>query len=90
MLGLATVAAYPIPIWSVPCVGGDASVLASMVKYSDLVANAIMLHNVSDLTNVLDQLATEGRSISEECVASLSPYIRDQIRRFGQYNGNYE
>ena len=65
---------------------GDPIEQTKQVKYSDLVANAIMLHNVSDLTVVLDQLATEGQSISEECVASLSPYIRDHIRRFGQYS----
>ncbi len=65
---------------------GDPIEQTKQVKYSDLGANAIMLHNVSDLNDVPDQLATEGQLISEECVVSLSQYIRDHIRQCGQYS----
>jgi len=51
----------------------------------DLVANTIMLHNVSDLTDVLTDMAAEGWPLTKELVGRLSPYLREHIRRFGQY-----
>ncbi len=45
-----------------------------------------MLQNVVDLTKVLATMAKEGYTITKELVAGLSPYIRDQIRRFGRYD----
>ena len=44
-----------------------------------------MLHNVVDLTNVLTGMAADGYSVTKENVAGLSPYLREHIRRFGQY-----
>jgi len=64
---------------------GDPIEQAKQIKYSNLVANSIMLHNVVDLTEVLTNMAKEGYTITKERVAALSPYIRDQIRRFGRY-----
>lgn len=51
----------------------------------DLVANTIMLHNVSDLTDVLIGMTAEGWSLTKELVGRLSPYTRDYVRRFGQF-----
>ncbi len=45
-----------------------------------------MLQNVVDLTDVLTEMASEGYPITKELVACLSPYIRDQIQRFGRYD----
>ena len=39
---------------------GDPVEQAKQIKYMNLVANAIMLHNVVDLTNVLNTMASEG------------------------------
>ena len=55
------------------------------IKYNDLVANAVTLHNVVDLTRILRDLAGEGREIKKETVARLSPYLRRHISRFGDY-----
>lgn len=55
------------------------------IKYKDVIANAIMLHNVVDMTDVLHEMATEGHPITPEFVATLSPYITEHIRRFGEY-----
>ncbi len=55
------------------------------VKYMDLIANAVMLHNVADLTDVLSGMANEGLPVTRELVSRLSPYMREHIRRFGQY-----
>lgn len=51
----------------------------------DLVANTIMLHNVSDLTDVLTDMATEGWPLTQELVGRLNPSLREHIRCFGQY-----
>lgn len=55
------------------------------VKYMDLVASAIMLHNVAELTELLSEMAAEGLTVTKGLVSHLSPYMREHIRRFGQY-----
>ena len=69
---------------------GDPVEQTKLIKYTNLVANSIMLQNVVDLTNTLAQMASEGYTITKELVACLSPYIRDQIRRFGKYDVDME
>ena len=56
-----------------------------IVKYNDLIANAVIFHNVVDLTDVLRDLLKTGYSITREDVAALSPYMTSQIKRFGDY-----
>jgi hypothetical protein len=51
------------------------------LKYASLVANAIML---SDLTEVMAAMATDGHPVTPEFAACLSPYSREHIRRFGR------
>ncbi len=58
---------------------------AKQVKYMDLVANVIMLHNVHDLTGILADMEAEGWKLTRELLARLSPYMREHIRRFGRY-----
>ena len=65
---------------------GDPVEQSKQIKYTDLVANAIMLHNVVDLTGILNDMVAEGTKLSKKLVAGLSPFIRDQIRRFGRYH----
>ena len=55
------------------------------VKYMDLVANAIILHKVADLTDVLSAMVDEGLPVTRELVSRISPCMRDHLRRFGQY-----
>lgn len=55
------------------------------LKYASLVANTIMLSNVTDLTTVLSSIAADGIAVTPDLVARLSPYTREHIRRFGQY-----
>jgi hypothetical protein len=50
-----------------------------------LVANAVMLHNVVDMTSVLRELQHEGICVTPEIVSRLSPYLTEHIKRFGQY-----
>ncbi len=44
-----------------------------------------MLHNVADMTNALHELAQEGCYIDKDAVATFSPYLREHIKRFGEY-----
>jgi TnpA family transposase len=55
------------------------------IKYTDLVANALILQNVVDTTQILRDLASEGYTLSREAVAALSPYLTRHIKRFGDY-----
>jgi hypothetical protein len=55
------------------------------LKYASLVANAIMLSNVADMTEALAAMAEGGQPVTPGLVACLSPYMREHIRRFGQY-----
>jgi hypothetical protein len=50
-----------------------------------IVANAVMLSNVADLTNVPTAMAKDGFAVTPALVACLSPYIREHIRRFGRF-----
>ena len=64
---------------------GDPVEQTKRLKYMNLVANAVMLQNVVDLTNVLNGAAAEGYPVTKDLVRRLSPYMRKHIRRFGQY-----
>jgi len=55
------------------------------IKYNDLVANAVMLHNVHDMTTALHELAAEGYPVHPKDLAALSPYATHNIKRFGDY-----
>ena len=72
--------------------GGDGIIASNdpeqqekIIKYNDLVANAVIFQNVVDLTEVLQQLQSEGYLLEREDVASLSPYLTSNIKRFGDY-----
>jgi hypothetical protein len=45
------------------------------IKERDMVANAVMLHHVADLTNVHYELRQEGERVTPEAVRRLSPYL---------------
>ncbi|MBE0362132.1 hypothetical protein PULV_a3936 [Pseudoalteromonas ulvae UL12] len=50
---------------------------AKQTKYSKLIADSIMLHNVSDLTGVLNEMASEGIVITKELFNCLRSYIEN-------------
>ncbi|MGI9289534.1 MAG: transposase [Pseudomonadales bacterium] len=69
---------------------GDPVEQTKRMKYMDVVANAIMLQNVVDLTEVLNSMAEDGITITPELLGGLSPYMREHILRFGQWMLNME
>ena len=60
------------------------------IKCNFLIANAMMLQNVIDITNIILELQKEGYIITKEDVAGLSPYITDSFKRFGVISMNYQ
>ena len=64
---------------------GDPVEQEKQLKYASLVANAVMLSNVVDLSDVLSTMAKDGHPVTPALVASTSPYVRDHIRRFGRF-----
>ena len=62
---------------------GDPVEMEKRIKYADLIANIVMLHNVIDLTDVLNEMNAEGETVTKELVEKLSPYMTQQLRRFG-------
>lgn len=72
--------------------GGDGTILTNdrdeqrkIIKYNHLVANCVIFHNVFSLSRVLHTLQSEGYPLSAQEVASLSPYLRPHINRFGHF-----
>ncbi|MCK4607856.1 MAG: Tn3 family transposase [Gammaproteobacteria bacterium] len=53
------------------------------VKYNDILANAVILQNVADMTEVIAQLTNEGHVVKKEDMAYLSPYWTEHLKRFG-------
>lgn len=64
---------------------GDPVEQQKRIKYRDVVANAVMLHNVADVTDILSELHAEGAHFTREQVACLSPSMTAHLKRFGQY-----
>jgi TnpA family transposase len=56
-----------------------------IIKFNTLLANCVIFHTALDMTTVLRQLSAEGWEITPAAVAALSPYIRERIKRFGEY-----
>jgi Tn3 transposase DDE domain len=55
------------------------------VKYLDLVASAVILHNAVDLSMVIQQLTAEGVKIDRSMLAVLSPYLTGHLKRYGDF-----
>jgi TnpA family transposase len=65
---------------------GDPVEQEKQLKYASLVANAIMLSNVANLSEVLSSMAADGLPVTPELAASISPYTRKHLRRFEKYD----
>ena len=56
-----------------------------LIKYGNIVANVVILHNAYDMTDQLKLLIEEGYLVTREDIATLSPYVTSTIKRFGDY-----
>ena len=68
----------------------DPNEQAKAIKCNFLMANAMMLQNVIDFTNIILELQQEGYIITQHDVAGLSPYITEPFKRFGIIEMNYQ
>lgn len=55
------------------------------LKYNHLIANAVAIQNVIDLTRAVRALLQEGYLVRHEELAALSPYQTGHLKRFGDY-----
>ncbi|MCX7121076.1 MAG: Tn3 family transposase [Gammaproteobacteria bacterium] len=53
------------------------------VKYNDILTNAVILQNVSDMTEIIAELKDEGHAIAKDDMSYLCPYITEHLKRFG-------
>jgi hypothetical protein len=74
------------------CFGGDGIISDNdpeqqekVIKYNELVTNALIFQNVVDITAILRELIREGYMIDSEDVRFMSPYLTSHIKRFGDY-----
>ena len=56
-----------------------------IIKYNQLVTNAVILHNVAAMTRALTEIRAEGHPVTAKAIAGLGPYRHGHINRFGDY-----
>jgi hypothetical protein len=59
--------------------------MQKLVRYTDIIANALTVQNVADLTKALETLEQRGYPIKSEDVEHLSAYMTEHLQRFGDY-----
>jgi TnpA family transposase len=60
------------------------------LKYLDLVASAVILHNTVDMSLAIQTLMSQGEVIPMRHLAALSPYVNRHIKRYGDYVVNLQ
>ncbi|MFC8833316.1 Tn3 family transposase [Streptomyces griseoincarnatus] len=55
-------------------------------KFNALLTNAVIFHNALDIAEIVRQLQEGGHVIDPEDLAHISPYLTEDIRRFGEYS----
>jgi TnpA family transposase len=60
------------------------------LKYLDLVASAVILHNTVDMSLAIQTLMSQGQVIPMRHLAALSPYVNRHIKRYGDYVVNLQ
>ncbi len=68
---------------SVLVASNDDIEMEKAVKYNDILTNAVMLQNVSDMTEVIADLIEDGHKITKDDMSYLCPYWVEHLRRFG-------
>ncbi len=55
------------------------------IKFNHLVANCVILHNVSEISRILHDLGQRGYEFEAAAIASMSPYPTEHLNRFGKF-----
>ena len=56
-----------------------------LIKYNNLIANALIFQNVIDQTGIIKHLMNQGFTVSADDLKTLSPYLTKHVKRFGDY-----
>jgi TnpA family transposase len=56
-----------------------------ILKLNSLVANCVIFHTTLDMMAVIRLLIAEGWAVDPDDVATMSPYLTERIKRFGDY-----
>ena len=60
------------------------------IRYNDLLASAVILQNVIDMSKVIQDLRNEGWTVTAEDLTFLSPYLTPGLKRFGEYGVDFD
>ena len=58
---------------------------SKIVKYNHLLANFAILYNVNAMTEVFNQMRSEGHNITRDHMAAFSPYHTEHLGRLGSF-----
>lgn len=56
-----------------------------IIKFNALVANCVIFHTTLDMMGVLRDLIAEGSVVNPDDLATMSPYLTERVKRFGEY-----
>jgi TnpA family transposase len=56
-----------------------------VVKFNELIANAVIYSTACDITDAANQIAAEGEPVDPDDLATIAPYITHTVRRFGNW-----
>jgi len=57
-----------------------------LVKFNQLLANCVIYDTACEITTVANALAAEGHPVDPVDLATISPYLTEPIRRFGDWH----
>lgn len=63
----------------------DPAAQETIIQSNDLVAHAVIVQHVVEVSRVLPALRAEGYPVTREDVAARSPYRTRHVKRFGDY-----
>jgi TnpA family transposase len=63
----------------------DPEQLEKLTKTGTLLANCVILHVALDMTDVVRDLQAVGHPVIPDDLATMSPYITERVKRFGEY-----
>jgi TnpA family transposase len=56
------------------------------MKFAALLTNTVIFHQATDIAMVVRELQAPGHKVEPEDLAEISPYITENIKRFGEYS----
>jgi hypothetical protein len=59
-----------------------------VIKFNELLANCVIYSTACDITDAANAIAAEGQPVDPDDLATISPYITHNVRRFGNWTLN--